>query len=88
MKMTISIDDNLAEKVKEYAKNNYTSQSAVFAQGARSIIMQDAIMNMFSEVAIAIKKISENNTMDEDSQKKLDDFMYFSKQLLASGSLK
>ncbi len=88
MKMTISIDDSLAEKVEEYAKNNYTSKSAVFAQGARNIIMQDAIMNMFTEVAMAVKKIAENNTMDDDSQKKLDEFMFFSKQLLASGNLK
>ena len=50
--------------------------------------MQDAIMNMFTEVAMAVKKIAENNTMDEDSQKKLDEFMFFSKQLLASGNLK
>lgn len=88
MKMTISIDDKLAEQVEIYAKKNYTSKSQVFAQGARSILMQDAIITMFTEVALAVKKVSENNKLDEESAKKLDEFMFLSKELLASGSLK
>lgn len=87
MKMTISMDDELAKKLEVYAEKNYTNKSAVISQGVRQIIMQDTLIQMFSDVGFAVKRVAENNTLDDESKKKLDEFMFYSKQLLASGKM-
>lgn len=88
MKMTISMDDELNKKLEEYAERNYTSKSAVIAQGVRSILMTDTILQMFSDVSLAVKQVAEKNTLDDESKQKLDEFMFYSKQLLATGNMK
>lgn len=75
MKMTISVSDELAKRVEEYAERNYTSKSAVFAQGANSLLLQESLSHYMSEIAIAFKKIADNNVLDEESEKKLNEFM-------------
>ena len=82
MKMTISVSDELAKRVEEYAERNYTSKSAVFAQGANNILLQEALAFNMGQIAIAFKKIADTNKLDADSEKKLNDFMTIANLLM------
>ena len=81
MKVNISIDDELMEKIDEYAKKNYTNRSAVFAQATNQFLLTQSVPAAIGEIALAFKKISENNAIDDDSKKKLEEFMLLSRLL-------
>jgi len=73
--VTISVSDELAKRVDEYAKRNYVSKSAVYAQGANSILLQESLAVSLGQMALAFQKIAENNKIDKESAKQLEDFM-------------
>lgn len=78
MKVQISVNDDLLKKVDEYCERNYSNRSAVFAQGANTLILQESIPYYLSEIAVAFKTISDKNEIDEDSKKKLEQFYQLS----------
>lgn len=80
-KVNISINDELLQRIDEYAEKNYTNRSAVFAQSANQFLLAQAVPQALGEIALAFNKISENNKIDEDSKKKLEDFMLLSRLL-------
>lgn len=74
MKINISVNDELLKRVDEYAERNYTNRSAVFAQGANAILLQDLIPYQLGQIAVAFKRIADNNAIDEESKKQLEEF--------------
>jgi len=74
MKINISVNDELVKRVDEYAERNYTNRSAVFAQGANAILLQDLIPYQLGQIAVAFKRIADNNAIDEESKKQLEEF--------------
>ena len=65
------MDDELNKKLEEYAKRNYTTKSSVIAQGVRSILMTDTILQMFSDVSLAVKQVAEKKKLKIKNHRKL-----------------
>jgi metal-responsive CopG/Arc/MetJ family transcriptional regulator len=81
MKVNISVNDDLMKRIDEYAERNYTNRSAVFAQSANQFLLSQSIPQAIGEMAVAFKRIADNNEIDEESKKKLNEFMYLAQLL-------
>ena len=81
MKVNISVNDDLIKKVDDYAERNFTNRSAVFAQAVNKLLLEDSIPQALGEIALAFKRIADNNAIDEESKKELEKFMYLTQLL-------
>lgn len=80
-KINICINEELAKRVDEYCERNYLSRSALFAQSAHQFLLSQSIPQALGEMAVAFKRIADNNEIDEESKKSLNEFMYLAKLL-------
>jgi metal-responsive CopG/Arc/MetJ family transcriptional regulator len=80
-KINISINDELAKRIDDYCERNYTNRSALFAQSANQFLLAQSIPQALGEMAVAFKRIADNNEIDEESKKTLNEFMYLAKLL-------
>lgn len=74
MKVNVSINDELMEKIDNYSKENYITRSHFFTMVSNQFLAQLELTSALKEVSKAVKKISENNIVDDESQKQLDLF--------------
>lgn len=80
-KVNISVNTALLDRVDQYARENYTSRSAIFAQGASMFILQGEMTNAVKNMTAAMQRIAESGTISEDDKKRLDDFVRLSSLL-------
>lgn len=81
MKVNISVNDDLMKRVDEYAERNFTNRSAVFSQSANQFLLAQSIPQALGELTVAFKRIADNNEIDDESKKTLNEFMYLAKLL-------
>ena len=81
MKVNISVNDDLMKRVDEYAERNFTNRSAVFSQSVNQFLLAQSIPQAIGEMAVAFKRIADNNEIDDESKKSLNEFMYLAKLL-------
>jgi len=74
-KVNISINDELLRRIDDYAERNFSNRSAVLSMAANQFLLQQAVPQALGEMAIAFKRIADNNEIDDESKKKLDEFM-------------
>lgn len=74
MKLNVSLNDELVEKIDNYADKNYMTRSGFIAFATNQYLNQVEIMNVMKEMNVALKKISEINEIDEESKKTLEMF--------------
>lgn len=74
MKINISVRDDIVEQVEKYCEKFPTTKSAVFAQGAMLLIAQASIPVYLQQIAVAMKRIANNNAISEDEKNKLEEF--------------
>ena len=81
MKVNMTINDELMAKIDKYADENYMSRSQFFTSVSKQYLNQIELLSALNEVSKAIKKISENNFIDDDSKKTLDAFEFLLKNV-------
>lgn len=80
-KVQISIDDELMQKVDAYIEKNYLSRSGFFAMLANQHFQALEVTNNLQDITFSIRKIADNNEIDEESKKKLEDFERLARML-------
>ena len=80
MKINISVDDELVTKIDDYADRHYMTRSGVFTQGVTSLIMADELTMAMKNLNVIMQRIADNdNKLDNDTQKKLNELSAFVK---------
>lgn len=74
MKLTISLDEDLVRRLDDEADSCYLSRSSVITLACTQYLDQKLALNALIDVSIAMNKIAESGTIDDDSKKKLADF--------------
>ena len=74
MKINITMNDELLARVDEFAKEQYTSRSGLISQAVVNYLNQQEAMKMLRMMSKAMQRIAETGTIDEDTQRELDDF--------------
>ena len=80
MKVQISIDDELAVRIDNYAEKNYLSRSGFISLACTQYLAQNEAMQAV-KVALAIRKIADTGSIDSETEEQLKDFERFIKMI-------
>ena len=81
MKVQITLDDDLMSRVDNYADENYMSSSGLISLAVTQFLNAADVTRAVKDMSFAMRKIADTGTIDEDTQKQLDDFERLSKML-------
>lgn len=73
-KINISIDDNLLERLDKVADSNYMSRSGLISTACAQYINSNEVIVAIKDMALCIRKISDEGTVDHETMEQLEDF--------------
>lgn len=74
MRVNMNMPENLVARLDEYAKENYSSRSSVMCQACAQFLTAQEAKKMFNQMTLLLKKITDTETIDEETKKQLDEF--------------
>lgn len=77
MKIGISIDEKLLERVDSYADNNYMSRSGVITAALNQFMLNYECIVAIKNTSLAMRKIADTGAVDHDTMQQLEDFDRF-----------
>lgn len=84
MKVQISLDDALMQRVDNYADENYMSRSGLVTVALVQYLNGVEATKAIKEMAVCMRKIAETGKIDHDTMEQLEDFERFSKMLIGN----
>lgn len=82
MKVQITLDDTLMERVDAYADENYMSRSGLLSLAVTQYLNAAEVTKLIKEMAVCMRKIADNGTVDHETMEQLEDFERLSKMLV------
>lgn len=73
MKIQISLDDKLKERIDNYADNNYMSRSGLISLAVTQYLNSNEMMLAVKEMSLCMRKIADNNVVDHETMEQLED---------------
>lgn len=71
-RINISVEDEFLNKLDNYCKKNFTNRSQFITQCVYTVISQQESLEVIKEFNYLMKKLSLNNSLDEEDKKRLD----------------
>lgn len=84
MKVQISMDNALVERVDSYADENYMSRSALVTLALTQYLNAADIKKAVSDMAFCIRKIADTGSVDDTTQEQLKDLERYCKLITGS----
>lgn len=84
MKVQISLDDALMERLDDYAKENYMSRSGLISIACTQYLNSQDVVRAIKEMSFLMRKIAETGTIDKEQIEQLADIERLSKMLTQS----
>jgi len=81
-KVNVTLDENLLERARNFADENYLSFSGLMSLSLTQYLNQNDVVRAVQEISLAMRKIADNKTLTEDEINNLKDFENFSKMLI------
>lgn len=75
MKMQVSLNDSLANRIDKFAKQNYLTRSGLITQACSTYLNQNEMAIAVKDLSIAMNKIADKGEIDSETREQLDDFM-------------
>lgn len=82
MKVQITLDDALMDRVDAYADENYMSRSGLLSLAVTQYLNAAEVTKAIKEMAVCMRKIADNGTVDHETMKQLEDFERLAKMLV------
>lgn len=82
MKVQITLDDTLMKRVDAYADENYMSRSGLLSLAVTQYLNAAEVTKVIKEMAVCMRKIADNGTVDHETMEQLEDFERLSKMLV------
>ena len=73
MKVQISMDNALVQRVDQYAEENYISRSALVTIALTQFLNAQEVTSAVKDMAVCIRKIADTGEIDSETQQKLRD---------------
>ena len=73
MKVQVSMDNALVNRVDQYADDNYMSRSALVTLALTQFLNAQEVTSAVKDMAICIRKIADTGEVDSETQQKLSD---------------
>ena len=74
MKLQISLDDELVSRIDNCADRNYMTRSGFISQACVQFLNQNELVSSINRISYAVLKAAENNQIDEDTRRQLEEF--------------
>lgn len=74
MKVTITLDDELMQRIDDYAKTNYTSRSGFLALAATEYLNSREIAAAMVRISYSLQKMADDGVVNEESLKEIKAF--------------
>lgn len=74
MKINISLDDELVQRIEAYADNNYMSRSGFISLACTQYLASADVVTAIKSLSLALNKIADTGEVDPETQKQLDDY--------------
>lgn len=82
MKVQITLDNALMERIDSYADANYMSRSGLISLAATQFLNAADVTAAVKDMALCMRKIADTGLVDEETKKQLEDFERLSKMLV------
>lgn len=82
MKVQITLDDSLVQRLDAYADENYMSRSGLISLATTQYLNSAEVTKAIKDIALCIRKIADNGTVDHETMEQLEDFERLSKMLV------
>ena len=82
MKVNVTLDDELMQRVDNYADRNYMSRSGLISLAVTQYLNQQEVILAIKDVSLAIRKIADTGKMDRETIEQFEDFERLSKMFL------
>ena len=73
-KVQISIDDKLLDRIDNYADENYISRSGLISMAMCDYLNSKETMRLIKNLGVAVQKIADQGTIDEETMRQIEDF--------------
>lgn len=73
MRVNMNMPENLVARLDEYAQENYMARSAVMCQACDQFLTAQEAKRLFKQMTLLLKKITDKETIDEETKKQLDE---------------
>lgn len=74
MKVNITFNEELMKRADAFAEKNYLSRSGLFTLAITQYLNANEVTNAIHEMALCMRKIADNNSVDEETMEQLKDF--------------
>ena len=74
MKINITMNDELLERLDKHAKELYTTRSGLISLACVQYLNQQEAMNLIRVMSTTMQRIAETGTIDDEAQRQIDDF--------------
>lgn len=81
LKINITMNDELVTRIDDYIDKNYMSRSGFLSLAATKYLNENEVISALSDLSSLFKKISDTNSIDDETLKRLEDFEKLTKLL-------
>lgn len=74
MKVNVTLDDELMSRLDDYARRNYMSRSGLISLAVTQYLNSNEMILAIKDISVAMRKIAETGTLDDDLMSELEDF--------------
>jgi predicted transcriptional regulator len=83
-KINISINDDLLQRLDEYADHTYNTRSGTITLALSQLLGADELIRGVSSMSLAMQKIADTGNIDDETMKELEDFQRLANMLVAT----
>jgi len=81
MKVNVTLDDDLMKRIDEYSDENYMTRSGLISFACTAFLNSADVTRAIKDMALAMRKIADSGSIDEETRKQLEDFERLSRML-------
>lgn len=74
VKINITLDEELMRRVDDYAEENYLNRSSLISLATTQFLNSAEVAKAIRDLALAIRKIADTGSLDDDTRNQLEDF--------------
>ena len=84
MKLNISLDDKLVDRMESAMEELYLNRSGLISLALTQFLNQCDVISCMKRMSVACEKIASSGTLDDDMKREIDDLQRLSAFLLKS----
>lgn len=74
VKVNITLDEELLQRIESFADDNYLSRSGLITLAATQYLVQAEASRAIVDISLALRKIADSGVVTDEDRKQLEDF--------------